>query len=52
MGIWGGWGMALGAGIWGWLGLTLAALRVEDTEPLIPREELQVDPDLMGTHSL
>lgn len=44
--------MALGAGIWGWLGLTLAALRMEDTEPLIPREELQVDPDLMGTHSL
>lgn len=29
-----------GAGVWARLGLTLAALRVEHTELLIPREEL------------
>lgn len=40
--------MALGAVVWGGLGLTLAALCAGDTEPLVPREELQVDPDLMG----
>lgn len=28
-----------GAGVWGRLGLTLAAVRVEDTELLIPRKE-------------
>ena len=48
MGFWGDQDVALGAGIWDGLGFTPAALRVGDTGTLIPREELQVAPDLVG----
>ena len=42
--VWGRQVSGPGAGVWGGMGLTLAALPVEDTEPLIPREELRADP--------
>lgn len=46
--VWGRQVSGPGAGVWGGMSLTLAALPVEDSEPLIPREELRADPDLTG----